>query len=478
MEARSTLRNLKNVKNVLASLSSSLNETIMGIEEYIHPFERGKGLASIPDEILSKIFEHAEENLIRVRITTKEKLSLVCRRFRRIVLKTPRLWSHIDSLREMRYVRTCLKRSRSAGLSIKLSIGQNDERKLDRLLSHFAEAIPHSSRWEHLDVYIGLTKTTSGIDLRKKILRSIISSDLHLPSLCSLRLDMDPNFFSGASDDNTRHFYQNWDMPNLRFLEISIVPKPIIAPKLSSFRLSGNFRDLPPSDKVRLRSFIASFPTLQELDVNLTSGGTSSGGQGSEQASEASTINMPHLRVLHIQSYDNYPRTDVRSFMRAFRTPVLHKVSIGMSVPRNDRELEEALDDFFPHVNYPALRDLSIEVLATIFPPRTLNLPTKRFRGLRSLSLDTPRLVPRLLYYIKDEEHIPALHTLAIANCDNKHLAWLTHTQTLLLQQKHWAGFKRLEISSALNFSSVREINTVFGGKDKDVVWKDRINLR
>lgn len=57
--AGATLRDFENVKAVLAGLSASLEETLKEIKERIGPFELGKGLSSVPDEILSKIFEHA-----------------------------------------------------------------------------------------------------------------------------------------------------------------------------------------------------------------------------------------------------------------------------------------------------------------------------------------------------------------------------------------------------------------------------------
>lgn len=85
-EARSTLRNLENVRRVLAGLSASLEETVNDIKQHILPFELGKGLAAIPDEVLSMIVEHAvreyySKNAFTLK-DTRADLSLVCRRFR------------------------------------------------------------------------------------------------------------------------------------------------------------------------------------------------------------------------------------------------------------------------------------------------------------------------------------------------------------------------------------------------------------
>lgn len=228
--ARSTLRELENVKAMLAGLSASLEEKITDIKEHIHHFVLGKGLASIPDELLSNILEHAEGSQRRTAL--KENLSLVYRRFRRLVLNTPRLWSHISSSYEMRYVRTCLERSKSVGLSIDLLI--NNKGDLDRGLSFLAEVIPHSSRWEDLNVLFSFARMD--LDLRNKIHQSPIFSKLHLPSLYSLSLELNTTGNFNFDKNGIWHFYQNWDMPNLRSLDSDLVPKTTITSNLCSFR--------------------------------------------------------------------------------------------------------------------------------------------------------------------------------------------------------------------------------------------------
>lgn len=216
--------------------------------------------------------------------------------------------------------------------------------------------------------------------------------------------------------------------------------------------------------------FIAASPTLQELSIEICSGY----GIAFQQAS---TIDMPNLRVLHIDASD-CDRTDVRQFMSAVRTPVLHKLSIVTLVPQSEDE-DSALYDFFPHDNYPTLEDLSIKMYPHPDSPTEFLLPTERFRGLRSLSLDTPGVVPDISYFedeIGEKKIYPPLHTLSIVNWDNMPICWLTEIQESLLRQNDWAGFKRLEIYGALDSSSVREISKVYGGEDKDVVWKERTN--
>lgn len=148
LAARSTLRNLEDIKTVLAGLSTSGEEIVKEIKEHIRPFEFGMGLSSLPDEMLSKIFEHALEGQRSGRASSKGAWSLVCRQFRRVVLSTPRLWSRIRSSDRVPYVRTCLKRSKSVGLSIYLYLindhGQPEDMKRDSLF--LAAVVPHSAR--------------------------------------------------------------------------------------------------------------------------------------------------------------------------------------------------------------------------------------------------------------------------------------------------------------------------------------------
>lgn len=42
-----------------------------------------------------------------------------------------------------------------------------------------------------------------------------------------------------------------------------------------------------------------------------------------------------------------------------------------------------------------------------------------------------------------------------------------------MIEKDLWAGFKELEVSSALSSSSVRQINTLYGEEGKAVLWKN-----
>lgn len=354
----------------------------------------------------------------------------------------------------MPYVRACLERSKSVGLSIRISFGAKCT--WDCNLSFLAEVTPHSSRWEQLDVDFNLAKL--GIDHREKFLQSNVFSNLYLPSLHSLSLQYVTWHPRGPSldIDDTLHFYQSWMMPNLRSLDTGSIPKSIIAPNLSYLSLSADKGD-------RLRDFITAFPALQELniviscDVRLGFGHTFA-------------IDMPNLTALRITTHKD---SGIRSFMSALRAPALRKLKISMPAPEDENDCYSALNDFFPHDDYPALEDLSLEI--QVDTSTIIHVPFERLRGLRSLSLDTSSLASYIPFMDTDYEDrfIPPLRKIKVTNCDDTYLDWLQDVRDCLIENKFWPGFQELEISSALSSSSVRKINTLYGEENKTVSWKE-----
>lgn len=373
--ARATLRDFENVKAVLAGLSASLEETLKEIKERIGPFELGKGLSSVPDEILSKIFEHAtggpkEHN----HAVTKGNLSLVCRHFRGVVLNTPRLWSHITSFDKMPYVRACLKRGKSVGLSLVVYLNDEDELYVERALAFLATVVPHSSRWEYL--YVSFDATVLGLEGRMIELLS----NLRLPSLHSLiLLSSSPNILG----DDIRHFYQSWEMPNLRSLEVDIIPKPFVAPKLSSVQLRQFDIGEDAAESERLRNFLTTFPELEELCLELWRNGA----KGYDQRDLL--IDMPNLETLQIKS--SFRARDVRPFMIALRAAKLRELEIIMSA-EDIIDGELLFDNFLPLQQYPALETLRVRLLelSGLDQMKKLPIPFGKIPGLRTLSLDAP----------------------------------------------------------------------------------------
>lgn len=436
-EARSTLRDLEGAKLLLEGLSASLEKTVMDIKKHILPFELGRSLASTPDEILSLIFEHLKGN------HAKGNLSLVCRQFRRVAVNTPRLWSHISSYNEMPYVRACLQRSKTVGLSIGLYLYTDAD--FQNALSFVAAVVPHSTRWEDFQACIGKATYSTRI--------FPFLSNLRLPSLHSLCLT---SFSSGDWGDDTGHFYSTWEVPNLRSLDIDRIPKLFEAPKLSSMCLRDVFiyeGNAAKSD--RLREFLSAFSGLEELDLELI-------GRGVHLCQQAQLIEMPNLKHLSIGS----PESDTRgisSFMVALRAPKLRKLKIDMLAPVSDDEDFRTLEDLFPHEDYSSVESLTLTMTDREYTQ--FFIPFGKLRGLRSLSVDSPNLAPYIIDADGDDGFVPALHTLRLSNCRESHLNMLRDLKNALKEQGKWDSFRRLEISSAATNALFGKADELYGDK-------------
>lgn len=140
-DSQPSLRDLESIKHVLSGLSKSIDSDITGLKQSTPHILRSKSLASLPDELLATILEYSIESCkIRWRRYLIQTLSLVCQRFRRIVLQSPRSWSYIDNNDNMSYVHACLDRSGSVELWVSFSIMSysNPLRFLDAIVPHSA----------------------------------------------------------------------------------------------------------------------------------------------------------------------------------------------------------------------------------------------------------------------------------------------------------------------------------------------------
>lgn len=452
-DARSTLRDLDGAKVLLEGLSASLEKTIMDIKKHIFPFELARGLASTPDEILSLIFEHANgihSSDGRIFRDTKEELSLVCRRFRRVAVNSPRLWSNIGSSAKMPYVRACLQRSKTVGLSISLNLHEYAE--LQHVSSFLAAVVPHATRWEYFGAFFGrLTNST-------RILPFLLN--LRLPSLHSLCL----TFLDCAIlRDDDGHFYQSWEVPNLRSLDIDIIPRIFEAPNLSSVCFQGVSIDEGTAESERLKDFLSAFPKLEELDIVFH-------GRGMQYYQQAQLIEMPNLKHLSIGALYSYTK-EICPFMVALRAPKLRKLDLHMSAPVSDDNGFRTLEDLFPHEDYSSMESLTLTM--TSGESTQFYVPFQKLRSLRSLSLISPNLFPQFPDYNDGGEQdfgfVPALHTLKISDCGKGQMQMLSDLKTTLKSQGKWDSFRQLEVSSALN---MRQLNALFGEADKNIIWR------
>ncbi len=129
---RPEIRNrIQDIAYRIRVLSDTLTEFATAIKferEAVEAFNRMIRLASLPDDLLTMIFDYVvnkDENkdLIPIRWRTAVTLSHVCQHFRDVSLSCPRLWTTMN--RSSRMVAACLPRAKGVPLAVDITLHPN-----------------------------------------------------------------------------------------------------------------------------------------------------------------------------------------------------------------------------------------------------------------------------------------------------------------------------------------------------------------
>ncbi|KLO14645.1 hypothetical protein SCHPADRAFT_996405 [Schizopora paradoxa] len=145
-QAMQAARNtIQGVVRALEASSYHVQGAIKDVEEEKLRVIRARGLAKLSDDVLELIFLAAmnDDNTSKMAF----HLSSVCRRFRSIVLSTPRMWSRILSTSSEHEIDVCLKYSGSAGLHLNLQ-----RTFIDMEVRPVAR--DHRKRWESVSIWV------------------------------------------------------------------------------------------------------------------------------------------------------------------------------------------------------------------------------------------------------------------------------------------------------------------------------------
>lgn len=451
--ARSSLHDLENVRSVLEGLSTSLEGAITDIKKHISLVRVS---CSFPFDVLSEIFQYAEERSRNHNTTTKETLSLVCRQFRHVVLNTPHIWTSIRSADNMPFVRACLQRSGVCGLSIRLSV----ENKM-QMLAFLAAVKPHAPRWKSLTVILNIKKKVEG---RHHIMERLMY--LHLPLLRTFTLFYE-DFFTWSFPppvSDSKPFYKSWTMPNLCSFEVDIMPRSsFAAPNLTILDVDRIDMAKGPAERDRLRELLTTFPGLEVLTIGFAPGHRM---VLDEEYDKLPLIEMPNLEVLIINARECDP-SHVCPVIGVFRAPKLRSLTITTKDPEDETEREDLLYNFFPPVGFPMLKRLSLLILAPMEQP-VFFLPFESCPQLRSLTINTPAaLVPFSMTHTGAIPPLQDLELIVGSREVHKHIEWLAELQTSMKKQNHWEGFESLEV-----FSAMDDIEELYGGDNRVVIGR------
>lgn len=262
-----TLKKLHTALSVLRDAEKGITYCIeRGINRLQNEIYARKGLGSLPDELFMRIFEFAWDlNAFEKSInyeadwteldpnTLGNTLVSVDRRFRRIALRTPILWSILTSAQSEEARANNLARSKTVGIHVYLF----GEYELDRSEA-FSLLLLHSQRWESL--YIGFDWACGSPEL--------LRTQLMLPSLCSL-------YIEGLSDDEEPcRSFVNWHMPKLAYLRLrDMVLIPSFGPSLVrceldfTDRIFNKLEEIPHIDVNSLFGRIGGLCNLETLKL-------------------------------------------------------------------------------------------------------------------------------------------------------------------------------------------------------------------
>lgn len=409
----------------------SVQGSIDAIRNAYQPFSFGRGLASLPDELLRMVFENVADSKI---------LSLVCRRFRRVVLDSPRLWATIsNSDISLPYVTKCLERSKATPLDIMLqlcpppvdpaSCSCKRDGRLD-IVEVLNAVLPHRNRWNYLEICVRIEEWEDLVGPLTETCGHLMN--LNLPLLTGLKfchsetaipIDYDIDEMPLLDPNTIFHFYKSFTAPQLQSVHfVNVIPGPIaMSPMLTSCEIVIHDELIGAKGLRDILTFLSSATALESLSLTLHC--------GEMDTDETYPVQvLHHLRFLELHVADTNS-TWVRPFRAALVTPVIRTFRILVSAgnPPDDASEEASTGDrrirfnwlelMLCHDEYPALEELYAEFCSHSgviseypFNESVYNIPFDKVPNLRDLTLWSMNINPAPTMI----RRIPALQTIRL----------------------------------------------------------------
>lgn len=431
---------------------------------------RAQGLSSLPHEVLGLIFTCSANGCNNWEMAFR--LSAVCRRFRTVVLSTPRLWSTFTShTRKQEILDICLERSQNVGLHLAICHAS----------AEFISTIrQHRKRWESLSVAV-----VSGFSE----MMEVFSYDDYdgLPRLQSIILGNDVS----APALNALVWMWSISARNLRHLKVSILPPSGSQCNFPESLTHLDFKVYQPGDfetialsTQELISLLKSAPLLEVINLNLTE--LSGNYEFPHCQSEEKVVFFPRVEraTLSFAAEDG-----LKPLLSALYFPNVKNLAINVDekgtvlVPEDDEylgPLEREIDDIRPGLDlvanllagdkiYSQLTTLSLkfgfEEEYECEPGLPLNEYliveyAHRCPALQHLTLDCTILIDYL--------HLPSLYNLTLLNCTLKNAKWLVDFKRDLREDGTWSSFGRLQLLGcrwADRNDSLDKLREMFGSK-------------
>ncbi|KLO15103.1 hypothetical protein SCHPADRAFT_996084 [Schizopora paradoxa] len=357
--AKATLRKLKSIKKVLATVSGSLEETFERVTRQSTDVLRISGFSTLPDDVLARIFEINHQAYKYWGDTTKKSdyvysssvLARVCHRFRRIALHIPSLWEVISNAHEEGWISIVKGRYRNPDVYIAYNVPRA-QKSITRLL----ELACPADRWKGLDICF--VEKLHGSDAINRV--STISKG-QLPSLetLSLRLEWDDGKIetdgeedgtheNEDEDDGNMNFSTNisesesdllstWNLPKLNRITLAnLIPSEMNCPNLRTCRIDLiNVMGSNHWDLHTLNEFLGSLPLLESLSFTFTNAFSSTDYDFAEEP-----IKMSNLKSLDISVQADTEEGFVKSVMNMLDVSTLYSLKVSMCPISLDEPIE------------------------------------------------------------------------------------------------------------------------------------------
>ncbi|KAH8104208.1 hypothetical protein DFH11DRAFT_1651292 [Phellopilus nigrolimitatus] len=248
IDARKRLKTTMEISHALKFLANTIEEKALAFKDQIGRTALKHGIDSLPDELLLYLL-----SLSASCFTKLQDLSQVCKRFRRVLLASPRLWANceLSTTWHFQQIFTCISRSQGLGLRVHfdssyLPFTKADLTPLQKNDTHGLLSYAH--RWEEL--YI-----SDPLELE-------VHQKLHLPALRKISLDC-------GLEQSSIEYISGWKMPNLEQVTTSnAYLMPVFGQSLLDCRISFTRRFLSDTE---ICNFLGKYPSLRKLNLLITS---------------------------------------------------------------------------------------------------------------------------------------------------------------------------------------------------------------
>lgn len=297
-DAKIALRQMKDARSLLSSISESLDDAIHGVSKATINDCRSTGLSLLPDDLLTYIFEmYIEMSVLPGGCLdptySPHVLASVCRRFREIVLGRPGFWKHV-SLEFPRMRLLSLKERCPAPV---VHVGVLDERS-PLELDNFSFIHPYQQWREFRLRYIN--KKIRHLYFER--LKSLIQTPLESLECLSISNefeddeDEDEGPVSNYLDGRDMRTLSSWQMPNLARLELqNVIPTaPLQCGNVTSFYLHMEDHRVETLSMAAFRQLLLSMPKVQSLSIALDI-------SFSFDTSPGTRLSLPSLRSLELE---------------------------------------------------------------------------------------------------------------------------------------------------------------------------------